>query len=145
MKVLKYTFFVLCVLVILPLLAFYVNEKINEKVFVSRYTFSCEELPPAFEGYEIMVISDLHEAPFSEQIKGHIKREAPDMIVFTGDMVQLPDSSFEETLKIAEGVKDIPMYAVSGNHDRQCGAYDEIIAALWDTGITPLDNDSVAV
>ena len=145
MKVLKYTLIVLCMLVMLSLLAFYINGKVNERVFLTEYTFTHKELPPSFEGYEIMVISDLHEAPFSELILSHIKRESPDMIVFTGDMVQLPDTSISETLKIAEGTENIPMYAISGNHDRQCGAYDEIIKSLWDAGITPLDNDSVAI
>lgn len=59
--------------------------------------------------------------------------------------MQLPDDSIEETVKIAKGIEDIPMYAVSGNHDTQCGEYDKIMRTLWAVNIIPLDNDSVCL
>ena len=38
---------------------------------------------------------------------------------------------------------NIPIYAVSGNHDRQCGKYEEIIASLWAHDVYILEYDSV--
>lgn len=145
MKILKRTLITLCALIIFALLALFINEKINDKVFLTKYTYRHSEIPKAFEGYKIMAISDLHEAPFSGQILEHIDNEKPDIVVFTGDMVQLPDDSIEETVKIAKGIEDIPMYAVSGNHDTQCGEYDKIMRTLWAVNIIPLDNDSVCL
>lgn len=145
MKTRKYLWFIPAILLVFVLVLLGVNEKCNEKVMLTAYTFAHEEVPEAFEGYKILMISDLHEAPFAEQIIEHIHTQNPDMVVITGDMVQLPGTSLDETLKIAEGVKDIPIYAVTGNHDTQCGAYDAIMEALDGAGIIPLDNDSVCI
>ena len=129
------------------LLALYVNEKINEKVFLTEYTFSHKGIPEAFDGSKVLVISDLHEADFSKQIIDHIEDEDPDFVVITGDMVQLPDDSIDETLEIANAVTlmGIPIYAVSGNHDRQCGSYDEIIDKLWAADVYMLENGTTTL
>jgi len=89
------------------------------------------------------MISDIHEAPFSEQIIAHINEISPDLVLFTGDMALLPDHSITETLRIAQEITDIQMYGISGNHETQCGHYDEIIYSLRENGIVPLENDSV--
>lgn len=144
-KFLKYFLASLMLILFLAILLLYRNEKKNEKVVLTEYTFRHEEIPNAFNGYKIMMISDLHEAPFANQIIEHIKFEEPDIIVFVGDLVQLPNSSIDETLKIANVINNIPMYMVSGNHETQCGAYDEVVEALWNSDIIVLDNDSVAL
>lgn len=144
-KVLNRIFIIIFFIFLLVLLVLFINEKTNEKVIVTEYTYKHSEVPEAFEGYKILMISDMHEAPFSDQIAEHIKRLSPDIIVFTGDMALLPDKSIRATSKIAKTVKDIPMYAVSGNHETQGDYYDEIITTLWQKGITPLDNDSVCI
>lgn len=135
----------LCIIIVIILVVLSVNERLNERVVLTEYTFSHEEVPESFEGYKIMLISDLHEAPFAEQIIEHIYDQKPDIIAITGDMVQLPGCTVDETLKIGRAVKDIPIYAVSGNHDTQCGAYYEVMNALVDEGIIPLENDSVCI
>jgi len=145
MKVFRIIFISLCVLIISALAVLGINEKINTKVFVTEYTFSHNEIPKGFNGYKIMMISDLHEAPFSGQISEHIQNHKPDIIVFTGDMVQLPDHSLDETLKIAKSAYGIPMYAISGNHETQCGEYKNVIKTLKNNGIITLDNDSVCL
>ena len=100
-------------------------------------------MPKGFDGYRILVVSDLHEAPFAEQIAKYINTREPDIVVLTGDLNQLPDDSIDETVKLRKLVRDVPMYAVSGNHERQSGGYDEILAKLWDVDIIPLENDNV--
>ena len=122
---------------------FAVNHNINGHVKLTEYTFAHNDIPDAFNGYRIMMISDLHEAPFAEQILEHIETSKPDVILFCGDLVQLPDYSFEEAKKIADGVGGtIPMYAVSGNHETQNEEYEHIVGNLWDAGIEWLENDS---
>jgi len=145
MKKLKRILIFILTLFILALLILFVNEKANERVFLTKYTFEHEEIPQGFDGYKIMMVSDLHDAPFSEMIIGHIKAQKPDIVVFTGDMAQLPDHSIQEATKIGKAIRDIPMYAVTGNHETQGGAYDEIISTLWGVDIIPLDNDSVCL
>ena len=81
-------------------------------------------LPKAFDGYKIVQLSDLHigthgsKTTFLEKVVRRTNDESPDLIVFTGDLVNL---SAEETapfeavlsqLKAKEGV-----LSVLGNHD----------------------------
>ena len=145
MRILKKILFIFVLVVVSLLLLLFLNDKANQNVKVTRYTYADEEIPPVFDNSKIMVISDLHDAPFSEQIIKHIKTEKPDYVVMTGDMVQLPDSSADNTFKIVDAAvkMNIPVYAVSGNHDRQCGKYDEILDNLWACGAYMLEYDSV--
>lgn len=81
------------------------------------------DLPPAFLGYRIAQISDLHLGSWAdieqlEQAVELINNEDPDLIVFTGDLVNYATEEafqFKETLgrlKARDGV-----LAVLGNHD----------------------------
>lgn len=143
--ILKRIFSVLAAVILSILLVLLVNDLNNRKVFLTEYTFAHEEIPEAFDGCRIMVISDLHEAPFKEQIIAHIEETQPDLIAMLGDIVQLPNDTFREALDIAWAAygMDIPVYAVSGNHERQCGRYEEILEILWGADVYMLENGSV--
>lgn len=143
MKVLRRILLVIVILALLCAGAWLANKKCNERVVVTRYTYSDEKVPEAFDGYKLMVIADLHDTPFSDQILSHIEKEKPDMIVFVGDLMQLPDWSLYEASRIAEATPEIPKYAVSGNHD--CEDYWAFLDTLWAEGIVPLDHDSVSI
>ena len=145
MKVIKRMLTVTATVIVFALIILGINGFINNRVVLTKYTFTHCEVPKGFKGYKILMISDLHEAPFAEQIEKYINTEKPDIVVFTGDMVQLPYDSIDETVKLAKAVDNIPIYAISGNHDTQCGAYDKIIQTLWDVNVIPLDNDSVCL
>ena len=145
MKFLKWIGIVFGVLILSALMTYMINEHKNKTVELTQYTFTHEEVPKAFDGFKFLIISDLHEAPFTKQITSYINREKPDAIIFLGDMVQLPGNTIEKTVEIARSVTDIPMYGISGNHETQCGAYKEIIQEMWHNNIIPLDNDSVSI
>lgn len=143
MKKLKVLIIVISALILASAATLAINTAMNKTVKLTQYTFHHNDIPYNFDGYKIFLISDQHEAPFADQILAHIEDTRPDVIIFCGDMVQLPGYSFEETKKIAEGVGDtIPMYAVSGNHESQNEEYEHIIGNLWDAGIVWLENDS---
>lgn len=91
---------------------------------VRRLALTYKDLPPAFDGYRIVHISDLHLG----SLYGHqeklskafrlVNEESPDLILFTGDLV---NNLAEETkgwedlltgLHAADG-----KYAILGNHD----------------------------
>ena len=123
-----------------------INKHLNETVTVTRYTYTDPDIPSGFNGYKILVISDLHDAPFGDRIIDLVREQDPDLIVMTGDMSQLPDSSVQESSKIGKAVGgDYPIYAVSGNHETQGGGYDEILASWEWHNITPLENDTVTL
>ncbi len=96
--------------------------RFNFKVRRSEITYT--DLPPAFDGYRIIHISDLHLGSlygYQEKLRraiNLINNESPDLILFTGDLV---NNLAEET----EGWEDLLAglyapdgnYAILGNHD----------------------------
>ncbi|MFS4493314.1 metallophosphoesterase [Maribacter sp. 2308TA10-17] len=104
--------------------------KYNFKVL--KYTMEYEDLPDAFEGYQITQISDVHSGSFDNRKKIEyaidlINQQKSDVLLFTGDMVNNkseemhPWKELFSTLKAKDG-----KYSVLGNHD-----YGDYIT--WDT------------
>jgi predicted MPP superfamily phosphohydrolase len=135
--------------------------RFNFKVRRSEITYT--DIPPAFDGYRIIQISDLHLGSlygYQEKLRraiNLINNESPDLILFTGDLV---NNLAEET----EGWEDLLAglhapdgnYAILGNHDY--GEYydwpdekahqenmQKLIRAHKDSGFTLLLNRSVKV
>lgn len=85
---------------------------------------SFENLPKEFDGYKIVQLSDLHigthgkNTTFIEKIIRRANDEQADLIVFTGDLINLspkeivPFEPFLSNLKAKDGI-----LAVLGNHD----------------------------
>ncbi len=66
------------------------------------------DLPPAFHGYRIGFISDIHVGPCSDTslVKNAIellKQEKPDLIILGGDYILLPDYLLDQTLLSVAG------------------------------------------
>lgn len=95
--------------------------KYNYKVL--KYQLEFDDLPDAFDGYQITQISDVHSGSFDNRSKvaygiDLVNEQQSDVILFTGDMVNnkaeemLPWSDLFGKLKAKDGV-----YSVLGNHD----------------------------
>ncbi|WP_430809697.1 MULTISPECIES: metallophosphoesterase [unclassified Carboxylicivirga] len=93
--------------------------------FSKRYTkLSFPNLPAAFDGLKIVQISDLHLGSLNANYKEMeeavqlINDEDPDLICFTGDLV---NNFYEETIgweKIFSKMKaNVGKYSIMGNHD----------------------------
>lgn len=89
-----------------------------------------ENLPPAFEGFKIVQISDLHVGPtigrrFAEKVVGLANGLQPDLIALTGDFIDGPVEQLQAEiaplagLRAPEGVFYIP-----GNHEYYWGIDD---------------------
>jgi uncharacterized protein len=107
-----------------------------------RYNFQVEtqevwfeQLPPAFDGYRIVQFSDTHLGSYTQTdaVQAGLKlinALEPDLIVFTGDMV---NNEAREAMKFLQFFQDLEapdgMYSVLGNHDmgdyRRWGTIDE--------------------
>lgn len=91
---------------------------------VKLVDFVHQALPPAFNGYRIVHISDLHldgwqgQTARLQHIVDSINRLEPDLIVFTGDLVSFdyrelaPHSAVLASLRARDGV-----VSILGNHD----------------------------
>jgi len=97
-----------------------------------RTTIKFPNLPPAFDGFKIVQLSDIHAGSFTrtepiEQVVAKINALDPDLILFTGDLVNnvatemAPFISIFGRLKAKHGV-----YSITGNHD-----YGDYVH--WDT------------
>jgi len=90
---------------------------------VKQVTLFFENLPKAFDGYKLVHISDIHSGSFDKNEKiergiNIINTLKPDLILFSGDMVNMRANEFAPfiptfaKLKASDG-----MFSVLGNHD----------------------------
>ena len=96
----------------------------RNRLETKEVTFASTQLPSAFDGYRIVQLSDLHIGSWAGQeqtirtLVEQVNALNPDLIVFTGDLVNhraVELDGFEEILgglKAKDGV-----YSVLGNHD----------------------------
>jgi uncharacterized protein len=98
--------------------------------FTNRYnykvhheTIAFPDLPDAFDGLKIVHLSDIHSGSFTNKqavLKGIEKANGlqPDMILFTGDIVNDRATELEPYKEIFSQLKaPLGIYSVLGNHD----------------------------
>lgn len=90
---------------------------------VRRLKVSLPNLPSSFDGIRIGQISDIHSGSFFNKtaVKGGVElllKEKPDLIFFTGDLVNNQASEVGDYLGIFGKIKaPLGVYSVTGNHD----------------------------
>ncbi|MBO5052774.1 MAG: metallophosphoesterase [Muribaculaceae bacterium] len=96
----------------------------RNNIIVKAVNLTYKDLPKGLDGLSIVQISDLHvgtwgnDTVFVSRLVGHINDLNPDIIVFTGDIVNRESSELEPfiaplgRLKARYGV-----YSIMGNHD----------------------------
>ncbi len=90
---------------------------------VKKIALSFSNLPPAFKGLKIVHISDIHCGSLMNRnavMKGveKILSQQPDIIVFTGDLVNNKASEMEMYLDVFNKLKaPMGVYSTLGNHD----------------------------
>lgn len=90
---------------------------------IRRVSVSLKNLPKSFDGIRIGQISDIHSGSFWNKVavKGGVEQllnEKPDMIFFTGDLVNNQAHEVRDYLPIFEKVKaPLGVFSVTGNHD----------------------------
>jgi uncharacterized protein len=90
---------------------------------VRRVKISLKNLPASFDGLTIGQLSDIHSGSFYNKraVQGGVEmllKEKPDMIFFTGDLVNNLASEVNEYIDVFSKVKaPMGVYSVMGNHD----------------------------
>ncbi|MFS0764030.1 metallophosphoesterase [Peribacillus phoenicis] len=116
----------------------------NNSIVTTPYNFSSDKVPQNFNGYKIVQLSDLHSKSFennhSELVK-KVKKVKPDLIVFTGDLID-SDRYNEKTSLTLMGklVQIAPVYYVTGNHEWWSGKFNSLEDKLKDTGVHVMRN-----
>jgi predicted MPP superfamily phosphohydrolase len=122
----------------------------NVTVGVTRCRVKSGRIPEGFDHYKIAVISDLHNARFGEnniKITSLIKKENPDIVAVTGDLIDAKKPDFETAVHLAqELVKIAPCYYVTGNHEANIRErYAELEKKLLEAGVIILHDSSETI
>lgn len=120
----------------------------NITVDITKVTILNEKIPEQFSGYKIIQLSDLHNAEFgknNENLVKHIAQLKPDMIVFTGDIVDSNKTNVDVALNLVGKIIDIaPCYYVTGNHESLIGnEYKRLEDELKELGVIVLRDEAV--
>lgn len=90
---------------------------------VRRVTVNLPNLPKSFDGVRIAQVSDIHAGSFFNKtaVKGGVEmvlNEKPDLIFFTGDLVNNESIEVKEYLDVFNKLRaPLGVYSVTGNHD----------------------------
>jgi len=90
---------------------------------IRRKKISFPNLPSSFDGLKIIQISDIHSGSFYSKtaVKGGVEMilaEKPDVVFFTGDLVNDETREVEDYIEVFEKVKaPLGVYSTTGNHD----------------------------
>jgi predicted MPP superfamily phosphohydrolase len=90
---------------------------------LTRQQLQFNELPSSFKGLKIAHISDIHSGSFTDThaVKRGIDKilaEKPDLILFTGDLVNNKYEEMDEYVEIFKEVKaPLGVFSILGNHD----------------------------
>ena len=111
---------IIIVFFVLLLLALFLNWS-NKSLTVTKYVFQSPQVHDSFDGFRIVQVSDLQSEYFGsdqEELIDAVRQSEPDIIVFTGDLVDRTHTDYEASLKAMEGLAKIaPVYYVNGNHE----------------------------
>lgn len=91
---------------------------------VKEVTYTSSRLPQAFDGYRIVQLSDIHIGSWHgnvsaiQKLVDLVNQQHPDLIVFTGDLVNHRTVELDGFQEILAGLKAKDgVYSVLGNHD----------------------------
>ena len=95
------------------------------KMEVNRQTFVSKDLPQAFDGYKVVILSDAHVGSYTDrnayvlkQAIDSINAQRPDLVVFLGDMQNTEPKDIYPHMDVLSSVKAKDgIYTVLGNHD----------------------------
>lgn len=122
------------------------------KYGVAKYTVESSRLPKTFDGFKLVVISDLHDSKYgldNISISFDLIRREPDAILIAGDLITgLADRDYTEVSRMLRMLNKIaPVYYGLGNHEVRehdnIKKYMEKIKTLPQLYI--LDNTSVKI
>lgn len=96
----------------------------RHKIDVKEVTIASERLPEGFDGFRIVQISDLHvgtwdgDTRFVSRLVDSINAQKPDVIFFTGDIVNRETTELAPFLSTLSRLKaPYGVYSILGNHD----------------------------
>lgn len=140
-------------LTLITILVLFILLGLNPCIEVTNYTYQSSEIPAAFDNYKICQISDLHCKSFgknNETLLKKIQAFSPDIVVFTGDIVDENHTDLSSVEALLRGLSklNIPGFYVTGNHELETDAskqYEALLSYMAAYGVTNLDDCSITL
>ena len=118
----------------------------NTRLVTTEYELRYDNLPAAFDGYRIVVLSDIHASEHGRdngRLISRVRDAAPDIIAVTGDLID-SDDQLEIVETLMTGLAGIaPVYYITGNHEWDSGGIRPLLELLPELGVTVLRNNYV--
>lgn len=119
----------------------------NKAIQLTEYDYESAEIPPEFDGFRVVQISDLHNTMCGSNqyyLMSRVKEAEPDIIVLTGDVIDGNHPDVETAMCfVRQAVALAPTYYITGNHEFcSGGAVTELETQLRDCGVKLLDETS---
>lgn len=118
-------------------------------VRLHRQTIHLPNLPPAFEGLKIALLSDLHHGEWisREHIRSAIRlanAQTPDVVALTGDYIHRGTKWVKSCFREISGLRaPLGVFGVLGNHDHYGGAARVCRSALAAAGACDVTNSGI--
>jgi hypothetical protein len=113
----------------------------NHTIDTTEQTVVIENLPEAFSGLRIALLTDLHGNSFGKdgaRLLSAVEAAKPDLIALCGDWVD-DAAQVEAATALAAALAELaPTYYVTGNHEWACGAARELKNSLSAAGVQVL-------
>jgi len=117
---------------------------------VTRVSAKLPHLPPAWDGKEVVLMSDLHlgnirGAPFMRRVVNKVRSLRPYAVFVSGDMFDGPKADYD---RLVEPCRELSapagVYFVTGNHEEFTDRA-KYVAAIERAGLRVLHNEKVTV
>lgn len=116
----------------------------NNSIVTNEFTIRSDKLPENFNEYKIVQLSDLHNKSFGNDqsyLIKKVKKTEPDLIVFTGDLIDSEKYDEEPSLILMEKLVQLaPVYYVTGNHEWWSGDFETLESKLNSIGVQVMRN-----
>ncbi|MCK9477915.1 MAG: metallophosphoesterase [Firmicutes bacterium] len=113
----------------------------NNSVVLSKYSIYSRRLPPAFNNYNLVLISDHHNSNNVEKIIKKVEQVAPKVIIVSGDAINMHDTDYTNSFTLFEQLLKIaPTYFTSGNHETWSPDETDYLNSLKNRGVNILNN-----
>lgn len=131
------------IIILIPLLIIFLFVQ-NNSIQLTKLNITIKDLPDSLEGYKILHISDLHSKSFGNNqsmLVQKIKRTNPDIIVVSGDTIDVRKYNENSALSLLGQIRNIPIYLVTGNHEYWSNRFNQFEKKLENISVIVLRNE----
>jgi len=118
----------------------------SNRIEITETKITLEKMSDSISPLKIIHLSDLHGKDFGRKIINIISELNPDIVIFSGDMINSHNDNGEAVVALLQGLNNqYPVYYAYGNHDLYCRLYTPDIFNVYkkkleEAGCIILDN-----